>query len=533
MNAHALIPLIATIAYTPLLVILLGNRPWNRKKTLFFLFLISAALWSLSDIFGRSDFFMQDKLLLVRIVLCAGIWMGVQYHYFLTAFYQPQPGKRPFAYVLPLSTVLLATQGYIPRSIDITAGGIHVAYGGWFMLVASALVVLAGKDVYHLARQRRILTDPAERNQIAYLFAGIAVLVIPMFISFAPFGGGYPFAHIGNLLNAATLGYIVVAHKLLDVRVVLQRALTYLALYGSGFGLVVAFLFVAHLLFGFDPDVTTLAVAIGLGVPIVAFLSHKARGIVQTKAEQTFAGDKYHTRKDLSEFVTKIYDVPTLEHFGSQLVALLSESLDCQRASLALPEGGGGDFAARFAYPLTDDNPMANLRFRHDSPIVTWLKRQAKTLTERHVAILPEFQGLWQAEKEDIQSAKVEMLVPMIHMGELVAILAIGSKRYGKLYTVEDIDLMESVVSSVAASMEKEYLHEQLEEQDKELSIINQLTTIVTSSVNIQDIFERFAAELQKVIDLDYAGIALVEGEQTYFTATSGQIKAMDLVAQK
>ena len=89
------------------------------------------------------------------------------------------------------------------------------------------------------------------------------------------------------------------------------------------------------------------------------------------------------------------------------------------------------------------------------------------------------------------------MLVPLLNRGELVAVLAVSDKRDDRRYTVEDIDLLESVAARVAVSMEKEYFHEQLREQDKEITLINRLTTIVTSSVDIQGIFERFTPRVK------------------------------------
>jgi diguanylate cyclase (GGDEF)-like protein/putative nucleotidyltransferase with HDIG domain len=67
--------------------------------------------------------------------------------------------------------------------------------------------------------------------------------------------------------------------------------------------------------------------------------------------------------------------------------------------------------------------------------------------------------------------------------------------------------------------MEKEYFHEQLREQDKEITLINHLTTIMTSSVSIQEIFEGFAQELKKVVDVDWATISLIDGDELYFAA--------------
>ena len=40
MNVYALFPLVATIAYIPLLVTAASSRPWNRRHTLFILFVV-------------------------------------------------------------------------------------------------------------------------------------------------------------------------------------------------------------------------------------------------------------------------------------------------------------------------------------------------------------------------------------------------------------------------------------------------------------------------------------------------------------
>jgi diguanylate cyclase (GGDEF)-like protein len=248
--------------------------------------------------------------------------------------------------------------------------------------------------------------------------------------------------------------------------------------------------------------------------------------------EQSFVRERYDYRQQLFGFASKISSIPTLEEFGNQLVVLLTQSIGCQRAGLLLPDGEDGDFSARFVYPPVESNPMARLKLRQDSPIVTWLKREAQVLPQRNLGILAEFQGMWQEEKETIEAVKVEMFAPLVNKDKLVAILAVGNKRDNKLYTVEDIDLLESTASRVAAAMEKEYLHERLQMQDKELNIINHLTGIMTSSVNIQGIFEGFTQELRQVVDVDYATVGLIEGDHIRFVALSSQVESVRQVGQ-
>ena len=468
---------------------------------------------------------MSQKMLIVQVLLCIAIWMLTQFYLFLRSFYERQWGRSSLAYVFLASTIALTLLGYIPRGIEITTDGINVDYGIWIILIGALfLFSLGARVIYYLVRRYRISPDTIERNQIAYLLVAVGILAIFNLASFAPGGGKQPLAHIGNLMLACIITYAVVRQHLLDIRVAVRRAFLYIVLYGGGMVLFTLLIFLANLAFNLNVKWEVLAEVSVIGILIVIVFVHWLRPVFQRRVELTFAGEKYYSRRQLFDFVSKIYDVPTLEQFGSQLVSLISQCVDSERTCLLLPQDESRDFAARFVYPPVGDNDLVGLRLRGDSLIVNWLKRNARILWVRNISILPEFQGLWREEKEDVQSAKVEMFVPLMHGDRLVAILVVGNKRDKKLYRVEEIDLLGSIGERVAASMEKEYLHEQVKEQGEELAIINRLIMLVTSSLNIQDIFEGFAQELKKVIDVDWATIALVEEDKLRFLALSSTI---------
>jgi diguanylate cyclase (GGDEF)-like protein len=525
MSAAVLVPLIATIAYIPLFVILLFNRPWDRKQKFLFLFLVPAILWSFVAFFGRTDFFIWEKSLAVKLVVCTTIWVLVHFHYFISTFYRSERIRIPLAYIFPIATVALAAADYIPSTVKVTASGINVDYGPWIIAVGLLFLFTVGiKDIHSLMRKYRLSPNPEERNQIVYLLASIAMLIVFVFSSITPHGGEFPVSHIGNLMVACILTYAVVTHRLLDIGVVFRRALIYVVLYGGGIGMVVFFFWLAQHFVGFRPDTASSAVAIGLGIPFVLFVVHKVRALWQKKVEQAFIGARYSYRRQLSNFIDKIHDVPTLEELGREFTSLLARSLDCRRACLLVPEAENGWFSARFVHPPVEDNPMKDLKLKWDSPVVTWLEREKRILPERNLAIFPEFQSIWDAEREETQLAGVEIFVPLMNNGKLVAVLAVSERADGKPYAVEDIDLLEFVSAQVAASMESRYSDEQLREQDAQTSLVNRLTAIITSSMSIQMIFEAFAQELKKVVDIDWATITLIDGDELHFLALSSTI---------
>ena len=87
MDSHALIPLAATIAYVPLLLVSLFHRPWQRQQGYFVLYLIPAMLWSLSDFFLRSELLHINQPLLVKVIICMTFWAVIQFHYVLKSFH--------------------------------------------------------------------------------------------------------------------------------------------------------------------------------------------------------------------------------------------------------------------------------------------------------------------------------------------------------------------------------------------------------------------------------------------------------------
>jgi len=514
MNAYALVPLVAAGAYLPLLVVLFYSKPWQSRQRLFFAFLVAALLWSLTTFLSRSGLLIQDRVLEARIIFVLFVVMLVQFHYLISTFYRSGTIRIPWAYVFVVATVVLTAMGLIPRDTD------PLNYGPWVVgIVVGFLVTVGLSDARGLLRSRKVSSKPRERNQIVYLLVAMGALSVFLLINILPVAGEYPVAHAGNLVVAGTLTYAVVAHRLLDMRVVFRQAFINLALYGSSIGVVLVVFWLVHGMMGRDATIGSMALAMCLGIALILLLVQRAGRPWQIRMEWAFVGEKFAYRRKLFQFVTSISDIWAMQEFGEEFIKLLAQSIDCRRAALLVPEQPAGAFIARFRYPPTDDNPMRQLRLRPDNPVVAWLRHKGSVLLARDLAVLPEFQGMRMDERDALRDAGLEILVALVNRGEPAGILAIGARRGGGLYTVEDMDLLESTAMQVAAGLEKEYYHEQMEEQRKEIDLLNRLAKIVTSSISIDSIFEGFVKELREMVSFDWATISLVDGDELHILA--------------
>jgi diguanylate cyclase (GGDEF)-like protein len=510
MNVYALFPLIATIAYIPLIATVAGTRPWQRRHTLFILFLASAIMWSFTDVLFRSSYLTQHRLLLGSVLVCMFSFMAVQFHVFTSSFFTPGHGRwLPFAYLALATTIALAVVGYIPGGVVTTGDHQYPDYGAGMLFMAIPLLILAGRNVYVFRKMLRILDNPVMYSQIFSLMLGIFVLAVFGLSTMLPFVSEYPLSHFGNLINAVILSYAVIRHRLVDIRIVIRQGTAWLTLAAVGLVTYWLLLVVLHSIFNFELNLTASFVATGTGLLVAVFV-YRLRGFLFALMSRAFQGPSYEHRQKLSDFISRIHNVFNLKDQGSELLTLITRAIDIKYACLLFPETGRQDFSVQLVEPKGRENEFSKLKLKADNPIVKYLERERRPLSREDLAILPEFLGLWSKEKEDIESREIEMIMPLISRDRLIAILMLGKKQTSR-YSLEDFNSLENVTKRVAVSMEKEYLREQLREREMELSVINNSSAIITSSFDIQEIYGSFIEELKKVVDVSWSAIVLVD----------------------
>ncbi|MDD5703985.1 MAG: histidine kinase N-terminal 7TM domain-containing protein, partial [Dehalococcoidales bacterium] len=226
MNIQSLISLLAGLAYIPLFIVVGTNRPWQRQKKFFALFLVSMMLWSFGGSLFRSDYLIDYKIFLAKIVLCFLLLGITNMHYFLQTYYDTNTRSiNNLLVYLGFSIVLMVIIFLIPQSISID-GVIFPVYGPWVYVMTIYGFGLLGYDIYVLGSKLRSTVNPVVHNQLIYLTAGVGIAVIFTGFSATTLGQQYPWAQVGNLLMALLMTYAVLKHHLLVLRLVLRRGLT-------------------------------------------------------------------------------------------------------------------------------------------------------------------------------------------------------------------------------------------------------------------------------------------------------------------
>jgi diguanylate cyclase (GGDEF)-like protein len=515
-----LLPLIVLMLYLILLCMVSFNRPLQKQHKLFILYLFAAAAWSLSDYFLRSDLFSGQELILFRMVIIASLWWVVQYYCFIRSFLGLSGGiGAKFGYGALAVLVALALLGIAPKAIIYNAGLVSPVYGWWFFFYVIPMLIIGCLGTFTLVKKLRTLVNLEERNKVSYLVFSIILLFIFGFIGITPLARNFPISHLGGLLSAVILTYAILEHDLVSINVIMRRALGIIALSVIGVAVYLTAIYLLLHIFNVNFSAKAIALSVVSGV-VVIVLVNRLRPVIIGKFEQLFDRERYQIRHDLVNFIrNRISSVFNLQELSQGLLPPLTKALDCRTAYMLVPSNVTGDFEAAFYEPPSEPKP--ELKIRKNSPIITRLKKEY--LTRDILDIDPEFRGIWDDERNQILNLGIDLFFPLVSREKLVGFLALGKKRTGK-YSLDDINLVESIASQAAISLEKEYYQEELIKRERELDFLNRLSVVMASSLNIQDVYDTFIDGMRETIDIDFATIALIDCEELWFSVLTTEV---------
>ena len=459
MNTLALIPLTTSIFYLILLAFAF-QRVGSRTGKLFAYYLGVAAAWSFTSFMVHLSLPESTTIFWNKILVVALVWTLVAYYHFALGYTERRPG--PMLYVAYAALVLLAVfsftghvveysrvvngvtdyQLYIPASFFIGISGFAFS-----AMVISLLVI-----------KYRRSTEPRERNRTMYLFVGWGLLVILTYTNFIPSLQNFPLDHIGNLINALIISYAISQFRLLDIKLVARTGLAYVASLALVIGGCVGTVLAEARLFHNENTLGTWLVVTMVFILLVAAF-RPLHNALQKLIDRIFYPQTYQYRNALMSFSSKMSYILDLNELAIEMLPTLCKALDLRWAGMLLQSNDSGDFSLKYIQPEQDKKQEFNLS--SDSLIVSWLDRNDQPLDTKQIDSIPEFRGLWQAEREQLTNSGLGILYPLKSRDRMVCILALGQKRVARVFSHEDLELVRTMANQAGIIIENAQLFTQ------------------------------------------------------------------------
>jgi two-component system, NtrC family, sensor kinase len=343
-----------------------------------------------------------------------------------------------------------------------------------------AVCFLGGLTV--LSRALRQVRTVTARRQLRWIAWGTA-------FGAGPFAFGYalPYAlgvtpSIPMQLSAIPLSLIplayasaIVRYRLMDVEVIVKRALVYAAVLSAVVAMYVVLLKVVQRMFEQGSAGHEWVIAF-LATLVAVLLAPPVKDFVQTTLDRAFYRDRYDYRRALVGFARDLNSDLDLGRLSARLVSRVAETLEVDRMALLVESESAPDYAPMHAYG-----------FFADAPALPKASGIGRRLAGGHLVALddPTAVGWFAAEEIEFwRDAGLYYFVPCLSQTGATAVLALGRKHSNEPLSSEDMALLAAVAGQMATALENARLYRQLHVKALELDRLRAFNENILESLD-------------------------------------------------
>jgi len=197
-------------------------------------------------------------------------------------------------------------------------------------------------------------------------------------------------------------------------------------------------------------------------------------------------------------------------------VAKLSQALPVSCSWIQLVDEADGKLTLAVQQGFTPEMTQEMAQLKPGQSLTGLVALHGKAITTADIAADPRYtlKTLSQAGLHSFYA------IPIRSGKKIVGVLGIASSAKSD-FRLQDVGLLNIVGRQLGAALGRAGLYKEARER---LALVNKLGRITYSRLDIREVYEGFAEELRKLMDVDWATIAFIEGDKLRFVALSTKI---------
>jgi len=504
---------VALVFYLVLALLTLRSRAERGVRIFFTIYLFGMLFWQFDSLmvnFARSA---ETALFWYNLLLAGSGTFNILFFLFTREFVGIRK-QRALTVMAYLSSIAMFVSGFLGiqfKEVSLGRSGYWVpVFNTWMYAFAILSFFFWGFGISNLVRGLIREKSPVQRNRIAYVLIGASLVLV---------GGStnlfelrdYPVDISFNLISALIIGYAVVRHKLLDIRLVLARSLFYSILTAS---LIASYLGIVFVLergikewFGYTGS--------AYGVIAILFISLvflPLRNALQNALDRLFFREKADLQKATQVFSRDIVSIYDSDAILGLVSAAITGTVKPTFVGPALLDESKKAFAAR--------GPQgANIVIAEQGPVAAWLRRKGQPLVREEMMLDTRMRPLVTENKALFEDAGVSLIVPVLLKEKLIGVLNLGQKMSGAMYNDEDLRFLTTISNQAATALEKSAIFREIQRRLSEQTLLFILSEKFRGTADYDYIMLSIVQTLKSFLSCDYCAFVCFEqsgGFKTY-----------------
>lgn len=498
LSPQAMIPLENALAHLALCVYVILQRWLNDTiGRLFVAYLFLTALWNINlaamvnNLPAWLGGFGWPFLVPYGLIVLGGV-----YWTFTRAFLQRSwisPWGWTFGVVgLGLAAIFHVGGLNVSPSVVGWSGGrintqtVRLVLGGlwWGIFMAMAII---------LAEIQQLQTSsPAHKNRIYYLLIATTLLTAGYGLHLLPLESLKTPALILTFLGDALLAYTLVIDDLIDLGTVVRRAVSALVValititvYAVGIYLVQIFL--GDLVGTVLPSRflnRTVIVAVAAAILLTIFYT-PIRQISQRLADRFLLGKDYDYQAVIHHYSQAISNILYLRELADIALTHIGRVLGVNHGALLILDTESRRQLHLRILPVLGNNELpTSISLSKGTPITRRLVEQRQPLAQYTIDISRQFASVPRDEYQALKALNFEWFIPILKKKQLIGVFALGPKRSGQSYSVQDLRLLDTLTDQTALALQNAALFDRLRRNLAETTHMKNLMDNVFDSID-------------------------------------------------
>lgn len=353
--------------------------------------------------------------------------------------------------VLGSIMLLITASPYVFVRVEIVDNSPNPVPGWGIIPFAFYAISFSLGAIFNLLRRLR-LSKGLIKEQIRYVMYGIffmlgliilTILIPAGFFNSTTFA---PFAPLYTLIFLGMTTYAIVKHRLLDIRLIVARAVGYAILVLILGSLYTLLLFLMEAIFiGVNTSINQIFASTAVALLIAFTLQPILRG-VEKITDDIFYKDRYETSKLLYDLALIMAATLRLEDLLHSLLNTLLTQMRVTRGAFIL---------------ITDKDRIYRVFHEGYTTPPEFDEQKVMLLLTQHQMLV--FEELPEGTLKDIMRTLNLTIVSYLRLKSgHIGLLALGEKRSGDIYTAKDISVLEIFSPEAAVAIENAQAYEEI-----------------------------------------------------------------------
>ncbi len=357
--------------------------------------------------------------------------------------------------------------------------------------------------IYTFAKARQ----PVIRQQIKWTLWGLGIAVFANSLFFIlELISPYQFTNAIDLINWSTLivpialAFSIIRYRLFDIDTVINRSIVYITL--TLLVIIAYFLTIqAMLILGLGMDYNH-PVFVALLVLFFSLVLDPLRQQVQKLVDRVMYNRRPNLALLLQEQSRKMAASIDLEHLLNILLENLSLASSSERIQVFLFQSREQTYRLAAASGHVHTEP--ELPITHPIPV---------TLAEaEEILHLPDMDSSGLSPAAAFMHRESQILcIPLRAHQQLVGWIGLDVQQNGNLYSLDERNLLRTLTDQAAVAIQNALLYRESQEMTRQLTILNHIGSIVTSTLNLKELLSRFLNQLADTMSVEAASVMLID----------------------